>query len=93
MSHYLQLLTFILLLFYSIEIIPNWNLDSAAVKLLSSSGSINYLVVDRYMYSMHVKLKKTITKEGDTITQKNYLSIGSGDAFEVDFENIESFII
>ena len=91
MSHYLQLLTFILLLFYSIEIIPNWNLDSAAVKLLSSSGSINYLVVDRYMYSMHVKLKKTITKEGDTITQKNYLSIGSGDAFEVDFENIESF--
>ena len=43
------------------------------------------------MYSMKVKLIKTITKTEDTITQTNYLSIGGGTSFSVHFENIESF--
>ena len=81
----------ILLLSFSLEIIPNWNLSSSAVALLTSSGSITYTLVDRDMYSMKVKLTKTITKSGDTINQENYLSIGEGTAFAVDFENIESF--
>ena len=76
---------------YSSEIIPNWNLDSSAIKLSFSSGSITYTLVDRDMYSMKVKLTKTITKSGNTITQTNYLSIGGGTSFPVQFENIESF--
>ena len=76
---------------YSIEIIPNWNLDSSGIALSFSSGSITYTLVDREMYSMKVKLTKTITKSGNTITQTNYLSIGGGTSFAVNFENIESF--
>ncbi|MBO6243387.1 MAG: hypothetical protein J6O41_02310 [Clostridia bacterium] len=59
--------------------------------LLTSPGTITYTLVDRVMYSMKVKLIKTITKSGDTITQTNYLTIGSDTSFAVDFENIESF--
>ena len=76
---------------YSSEIIPNWNLDSSAITLSFSSGSITYTLVDRDMYSMKVKLTKKITKSGNTITQTNYLSINGGTQFAVQFENIESF--
>ena len=88
------ILTFICFIFsfrYSFEIIPNWNLDSSAVELIPSSGSISYPVVYRIMYNMKVSLTKTITLSDNTITQKNYLSINDGTGFEVNFENIESF--
>ena len=88
------LLIFIIFIFFpkdSIEIIPNWNLDSAADKLLSSSGSITFTLVEREMYSVKVKLDKTITKSGSTITQTNNLYIDGGNAIAVNFENIESF--
>ena len=85
------LISFIILLSYSLEIIQNWNLSSSAVALLTSPGTITYTLVDRVMYSMKVKLIKKITKSGDTITQTNYLTIGSDTSFAVDFENIESF--
>ena len=86
--------SFIALIFFlnfSLEIIPNWYLASSAVNLLPDSGSITYTLVDRDMYSMKVKLTKTITKNDNTITQVNYLSINGGSEFIVDFENIESF--
>ena len=76
---------------YSIEIIPNWNLDSSGIAIPFSSGSITYTLVDRLLYDMNAKLTKTITKSGNTITQTNYLSIGGGTSFAVNFENIESF--
>ena len=88
------ILIFLIFIFFtkdSIEIIPNWNLDSSAIKLLSSSGSITYTVVDREMYSVKVKLDKTITKTGNAITQINYLSVNGGTSNVVEFENIESF--
>ena len=82
---------FMILLSYSLEIIPNWNLNSSAVNLLPTSGSVTYTVVDRDMYAMKVKLIKTITKSGETITITNSLSINEGISFNVDFDNIESF--
>ena len=88
------LLIFIIFIFFpkdSIEIIPNWNLDSAADKLLSSSGSITFTLVEREMYSVKVKLDKTITKSDSIITQTNNLYIDGGNAIAVNFENIESF--
>ena len=91
MEIFLKFIPFFILFCFSLEIIPNWNLNTSAIKLLSSDGSITYTVVDRDMYGMKVKLTKKITKSGNTITQTNYLSIGEGAAFEVDFENIESF--
>ena len=91
MEIFLKYISFIILFSVSLEIIPNWNLDASAIKLLSSDGSITYPVVDREMYGMKVKLTKNITKNGNSITQTNSLSIGGGTAFIVDFENIESF--
>ena len=82
---------FIISFKYSLEIIPNWNLNSSGINLLSSSETIKYTVVDREMYSFKLKLSKTIIKSGNIITQNNTLSINGGYEFNVEFENIESF--
>ena len=91
MKTFLLFISFIFFLNFSLEILPNWSLTASAINLLPNSGTVTYTLVDRDMYSMKVKLNKTITKSGDEITQKNYLSINGGEAFVVDFENIESF--
>ena len=52
--------------------------------ILNYQEEFQYTLVDRVMYSMKVKLIKTITKSGDTITQTNYLTIGSDTSFAVD---------
>ncbi len=91
MELFLIFILSIFLLQFSQEIVPNWNLDIAAVKLLTGD-SITLTIVDRDMYGMKVKLTKTITKNENGITQKNYLKIGdNGNEIEVGFENIESF--
>ena len=91
MELFLIFILSIFLLQFSQEIVPNWNLDVAAVKLLTGD-SITLTIVDRDMYGMKVKLTKTISKNENGITQKNYLKIGDdGNEIEVGFENIESF--
>ena len=82
----------LVLLDSSLGIVPIWKIAPASINLLSSSNPYEYLVVDRELYEMKVKLKKVITKSGTEITHSNYLKIGDGGTFnQVNFENIESF--
>ena len=92
MELFLAFISFFYLLSLSISVVPNWNLTNSAINLLSSTNYKTYLVVDREMYSMKVKLEKRITKSDTGITHENYLKIGdNGEYTKVNFENIESF--
>ena len=79
------------IIIFSKGIIPLWNLENSAINLLSSSTEYTYIVVDRELYGMKVKLTKTIKKTETGISHENFLSVNGGTPFKVDFENIESF--
>ena len=72
--------------------LPNWNIDSIGIDLFSSSSSTSsyeYILYSKNGYT----LKKQLTKNGDKITNKNYLTFSEYDytvTQEVEFENIES---
>ena len=76
---------------YSVQIVPIWNTTTSAINLLSSVSEKTYTIVDRDLYNVKAKLTKTIKKTDEGITHENYLSINNGEAFKVDFENIESY--
>ena len=76
---------------YSVQIVPIWNITTSAINLLSSVSEKTYTIVDRDLYNVKAKLTKTIKKTDEGITHENYLSINNGEAFKVDFENIESY--
>ena len=71
--------------------IPNWNLNTSGQDLLSSDYPNNYLVSDRKMHDMLVKLIKTLKNVEGKIYDDNTLIVNDGDKISVEFENIESF--
>jgi hypothetical protein len=91
MELFLFLISFLSLLNYSIQIVPIWDITTSAINLLSSVSEKTYTIVDRDLYNVKAKLTKTIKKTDEGITHENYLSINNGEAFKVDFENIESY--
>ena len=74
-----------------VSIIPNWNLSSSAIDLLSSSNNYEYSISDRYLWARRVNLRKKIERNGNMINHTNYLDIDGQSEIEVDFENIESY--
>ena len=86
------LFIFINLFFFTISVLPNWNLKNSAKDLLSSSDTCEYTITHRHMYDLVALLKKKITRLQDgTITHQNTLIIDNVDKGVVSFENIESF--
>ena len=66
----MKLLSFILVYWikYISTILPLWNLEESAENLLRSSNTHTYQIADRFMYELHLELKKIITRNGDKIT-------------------------
>ena len=64
-------ITFIFFLFLlqnSLEIVPIWNIENAAINLMSSSSnSYNFDAEDKNLYGMTVKLNRKINWVGNTI--------------------------
>ena len=69
--------------------IPNWNIASQSIDLLSSTSSYDYPLYSKTSYGITATLNKTITKTGSSVTTQNYLTVGS-ETIAVDFENIDS---
>ena len=69
--------------------IPNWDMESVSMNLFSTDSTR-----DEYKYDLYNSdgflLQKIITKDGDKIKYKNYLTYNGGDGREVDFERFES---
>ena len=87
-----SVIIFIYSLFLINSSLPNWNIDSIGIDLFSSSSSINSYEYTLYSNNGYT-LKKKLTKNGDKITNKNYLTFSEYDytvTQEVEFENIES---
>ena len=84
---------FINLIFFTLSVLPNWNLEKSSINLLPSNvNSWEYTITHRQMYDLEALLKKKITRSDDgTITHKNTLTIGTVNKGDVSFENIESF--
>ena len=69
--------------------IPNWNISSQSIDLLSSTSSYDYQIYSKYSYEITVTLNKTIVKTDTGITTQNKLTVGS-ETINVDFEDIDS---
>ena len=69
--------------------IPNWNLESVSVNLYSANSE-----KDEYPYVLYNNdkylLKKIITKYGDKMKSRNYLTYDGNYGRDVDFERFES---
>ena len=86
---------FLNLLASSILVIPNWNIEKTSINLLGSSNTKSYDITYRDMYSLKLKLEKTIKKlDNRTIIHFNSLySNATNEVKNVSFENIESFYL
>ena len=87
------LLIFLKTFSLSISEIPLWNINKAAINLLSNSNTHKYIIFDRSMNNMNLRLEKIINKQENGITQKNYLYIDNEliNGVDIDWEDIESF--
>ena len=87
------LLIFTYLIFYSIGVLPNWNIEKSSINLLTSD-SYNYIITHRVMYDLEAKLEKYIIRlDNGTITHYNQLYINGEYKGKVSFENIETFYL
>ena len=80
-------------------LVPNWNLTSSGIDLLSNSSVHSYLISDRELWHLFTKLRKEIIKNDEGISISNYLSYkysydSTNSAYsseiQVNFSNIES---
>ena len=90
----MKLLCFILvyLIKYISPILPIWKLSASAKDLLGNNNNEHtYEITDRFMYNLHLKLNKKITRDNNNkITHVNTLTLGTKQ-YTVNFENVESF--
>ena len=79
-------------IFFVLSPIPNWNIGAQSIDLLSSTSSYDLPIYSKNSYGITVTLKKTITKESNGISVKNYLTVVSNTTttIEVDFDGIDS---
>ena len=82
---------FILLLSQNIStpLIPIWNLDNSAIKLLQSDS--NDVVIYEKTSDFNVKLYKRLTRSSNTISEQNYINFNNNNDIPIDWEDIESF--
>ena len=92
MVYLIKIFLFLNLLYYSLGIVPNWNIESAAIDLKPSfsNNKLTYATISLSGHDLGGTLRKELTISGDTITKKNYLSINEESEFVVSFEDIES---
>ena len=92
MEFFLISFLFLNFLKYSFEIVPIWNIESAAIDLKPSfvNNKLTYATNSISGHDLSGKLRKELTINGNTINKKNYLSLNEESEFEVSFEDIES---
>ena len=77
--------------FFIFSVVPLWNFKQSSIDLLQNRNNYSYIIADKCMYEMEVKLEKTIYKNEDgNIIHENYLTADREAKIKVEFENIES---
>ena len=92
MVFFIKIFLFLNLLYYSQGIVPNWNIETAAINLQSffSDNKLTYATISLSGHDLYGTLRKELSINCDIISKKNYLSINGENEFEVSFEDIES---
>ena len=87
MLYKLLILNYLVLVF---SIIPLWNFENTAIDLLSENEEHKYYTYYNVIDSITIKLEKTISKSGVSITETNTIYIGDDSGIQVNWEHIES---
>ena len=91
---FINIFLFLNILTYSLEIVPNWNIATAAIKL-----DVTFNDDNKYKYNdaqndisghNNIYISNKLIKEGDKIKHQSYLALDNRDEFEVDFDEIGS---
>ena len=78
------------LLMPSLSVIPLWDFEASTIDLLSDGSSHTYIIYEENVCNSYlIKLKKTILREGNGISDKNYISINDNFEFEISWEDID----
>ena len=73
-----------------LSIVPLWNFDDSTIDLLSESNSYNYQVYSNTVDGINMNLVKTITRNGNEITETNKIYIGNSFSQNVNWDDIDS---
>ena len=92
MKFFLIIILFLNFFYYSLSVVPLWNINSATIDLkpFFTNNQLSYASISISGHDLSGTLRKELTIDGDTIYKKNYLKLNSEDEFEITFEDIES---
>ena len=89
MKNILYLIFYFELLISTFSIIPLWNFESSTIDLLSESNIYNYTLLTTYANCLFT-FKKSIIKEGNSITERNYIVIDNNIEIPTEWEDIDT---
>ena len=84
----------LLILYYVYCAIPNWDIASQSIDIMSSTNTYEYILYQKTAYELKVTLTKKITKTDSIITSQNYITVYKNSVYQglnyVEFEDIDS---
>ena len=92
MKVFIIIFLFLNFFYYSLTVVPIWNIESATINL-ENSFSYNTLKFGSSSFignGLSGSLRKELIKDGDSITKKNYLKINDWSEFAISYEDIDS---
>ena len=92
MAFSIKIFLFLNFFYISLEVVPIWNIESAAIDLKPSftNNKLTYATISLSGHDCGGTLRKELTINGDKINKANYLSLNGGSEFQIPFEDIES---
>ena len=93
MYAFIFLFYFFILIFSINCLIEQYTLSNIGENLFLYSSVYEYVLYEKELYNINIKLTKRIVKKENKIVSKNYLSIDNKEEKEVNFNDIGSFYI
>ena len=92
MKFILIIILFLNTFYYSLSVVPVWNINSSAINLTTffTNNKLSYASISLSGHGLNGTLRKELTINGDNITKTNYLSINGEEEFVVSYEDIDS---
>lgn len=71
----MKYILFLLLIFNILGVIPLWDFNASTIDLLSRNFTHTYEICSKKIFTLNIKLVKTITKTENSIIEKNSIYI------------------
>ena len=86
----MKYILFLLLIFNILNIIPLWDFNASTIDLLSRNFTHTYEICSKKIFTLNIKLVKTITKTENSIIEKNSIYINGSFISDTNWEDLES---